>query len=185
MTDTNPMQQSTALTGNDRYTLAPHEEKYLTERWQSQRQYFSQQSRYYKRWYQSLMLTIGIAGALIPAVVTLDFAFNIWGSDLSSLIASLLGVIVSVATVFENTYNYGDNWRNFRLTLEALKREKSMYETRTGPYRDVEKAFDKFVTKTENIIAQDVKRYAFLNSEQDDQRSIDDNAGQSSTQSTG
>lgn len=183
MAETNPPAPPDAASADaDRYKLAPHEEKYLNERWQSQREYFSERARHYKRRYQGLMILIGISGALIPAVVTLDFPGDgVLGSEFSALFASFLGVVVTVATVIENTYNYGDNWRNFRLTLEALKREKAMYETRTGAYRNVEKAFDKFVTKTENIIAQDVKSYAFLNSEQDDQQGSDDNVGQSAT----
>lgn len=46
-----------------------------------------------------------------------------------------------------------DNWVSYRLTCEALKREKILFETKSGKYKDA--SFNDFVVACEKIIADE------------------------------
>ena len=56
-------------------------------------------------------------------------------------------------------YNYGDNWRNFRRTSEARKRERVLYQAGAGPYRYSKNPDIRFVERCEEIIAEETGQY--------------------------
>ena len=103
------------------------QETYLA-RWQNQRDYYSKKSAFNKRWHQSLQLFIGIIAVIVPVLLSLSTTVPEW-------IPGVLSLLVAIAAVVENVYHFGDNWRNFRQTLEGLKREKVFFDTGIEPYK--------------------------------------------------
>src|SRR5687767_1540821 len=92
------------------------EETYLQERWQKQRDYYSKQSAENKRRHQGLQLFITLGAIAVPIILNIPAVSPVFPTILSGLIAA--------AAALENVFHYGDNWRNYRQTLEALKRER-------------------------------------------------------------
>src|SRR6266699_3191190 len=119
-------------------------EHYLTGRWQQQREYYSKQSARNKQWHQNLLLFSTVGAIAVPVLLNLP--------EVSKLVPTILSVLVSVALALDNVYHYGDNWRSFRQTLEALKQERVFFETGIGPYVESQTAFPLFVEKCEEIM---------------------------------
>lgn len=128
-----------------------NQEKYLNERWQQQRDYYSKQSARNKRWHQSLLVFTAVGAIAVPILLNIP--------EVPKWVPTILSGLVAAATAIENVYHFGDNWRNFRQTLEMLKRERALFDAGVGPYKDPRVAFDRFVKTVEDLIAIETARY--------------------------
>lgn len=97
------------------------QETYLQQRWQSQRDYYSKQSVRNKRLHQGLQLFIALGAIAAPIILNIP--------EVPKLVPAFISSLVAGAVALENVYRFGDNWRNFRQTLEALKRERALFDT--------------------------------------------------------
>jgi hypothetical protein len=127
------------------------EETYLQERWQKQKDYYSKQSAENKRRHQGLQLFITLAAIAVPILLTIP--------NVSVVIPTVLSGLIAGASALENVFHYGDNWRNYRQTLEGLKREKALFEARAGTYGDPKKAFPLFVERVEALVSEETMRF--------------------------
>jgi hypothetical protein len=126
-------------------------ERYLQGRWQSQKDYYSQRSKQYKRWHQIFLLISTIGALIVP--VLLSF------SQVPKILPIIISLMVSGALAVDNIFHFGDNWLSFRQTLEALKRERVYFETQVKPYADAQTAFHLFVEKNEEIMGKEGEGY--------------------------
>ncbi len=78
----------------------------------------------------------------------------------------IVSVLVAVAAAIENVFHFGDNWRNYRQALEALKREPALFDAKVGAYADPQTAFATFVERCEGIMAQETGSYFDAHKEQ-------------------
>jgi ABC-type multidrug transport system fused ATPase/permease subunit len=127
------------------------QEKYLNERWQQQRDYYSRQSARNKRWHQGLLAFTAVGAIVVPILLNIP--------EIPKWAPTILSGLVAIATAVENVFHFGDNWRNFRQTLEALKRERALFDAGVGLYRNPETAFERFVQTVEDLIATETTRY--------------------------
>ncbi len=127
------------------------QETYMQQRWQTQRDYYSKQSARNKRWHQSLQLFIALGAIAVPIILNIP--------EIPKQIPTILSGLVAGAAALENVFRFGDNWRNFRQTLEVLKRERALFEAKAGPYRESEDAFTIFVERVESLISEETMRY--------------------------
>jgi Protein of unknown function (DUF4231) len=126
-------------------------EVYLNGRWQQQCNYYSKRAISNKRWHQNLLLFSTISALVVPVLLNIV--------EIPKWVPTLLSVLVSVALTLDNVYHFGDNWRSFRQTLEALKRERILFETKSGSYEESETAFRLFVQRCEEIMQAEGKNY--------------------------
>jgi hypothetical protein len=136
-------------------SVAPAETKreIALKRWQSQKDYYSKRVGHYKNWHLWLQLYMGI----IAVLVTILLGF----SEVPKFIPSILSGTIAAAAVIENVNRYGENWRNFRTTLEFLKREKSLFDIGADVYVDLapDDAAILFATRTEDILSAEWSGY--------------------------
>lgn len=125
-------------------SISDKAEKYLDGRWKQQREYYSKQSKKNKNRYQLLLLFSTVGALVVPVLL------NIPG--VPKLVPTILSLLVSAALAIEGVYHYGDNWRSFRQTLEALKAEQVLFESEIEPYADPQTAFPLFVERCEGIM---------------------------------
>src|SRR5437016_4640651 len=118
-------------------------EQYLNGRWQQQRDYYSKQSARNKRWHQYLLVFSTIAALIVPVLLNI--------TEISKVVPTILSVLVSIALALDNVFHFGENWRSFRQTLEALKLERIYFEAGISPYTDPQTAFPLFVQTCEEI----------------------------------
>ena len=65
--------------------------------------------------------------------------------------AMVIALLVSMSMVFR----YKEQWVNYRLTAELLKREKLMYDTKTGKYSKSDTPEQEFINGIERIISNE------------------------------
>ena len=73
------------------------------------------------------------------------------------VVIGVLGVVIAFSEGLLSLYKYQDNWLTYRNSVNALNREKVMYDTQSGIYFKLssEDAFHTFVNNVENILANE------------------------------
>ncbi|MFG0317835.1 MAG: DUF4231 domain-containing protein [Planctomycetota bacterium JB042] len=132
---------------------------------------FGGQERWYderavrnKRWTQRLGVTIVLAGAA-TAVVQLWAPPPPGEPDLpvhwSAAVTALLGALVVLAKGVERIWDLDGTWKTYRLASEAMKRERRLYLTAAGPYRDLDdaEAYRALVERLERVMDDEGSAY--------------------------
>ncbi len=128
------------------------EATYIKERLEDQRSWYSKKAVFNKRWYYFTRVIIIIIAAIIPFIIGLNINGN--SSKEMNYITGVLSLILAVLTGINTLYKFQENWINFRLTAETLKRERLLFETRKGPYKDTD-SFDVLIERIENILSSE------------------------------
>ncbi|GAB4508714.1 MAG: hypothetical protein OHK0046_01990 [Anaerolineae bacterium] len=134
---------------------------YMEHRWYSQWKYYDGRASGAKQNYQRLQLIIGVGSVAVPVLVGIQFGDDNVRVALN-IATVLISLLVAAAAAIENVMKYGDAWRSYRAATEELQREKSMYDTRSGPYRRSTNPFLLFVERCEDIMAKQNGSWAAL-----------------------
>ncbi|MFK8008007.1 MAG: DUF4231 domain-containing protein [Saprospiraceae bacterium] len=129
-------------------------ETYLKERVQDQESWMEVKSGSCKKNYQRGKLLVIILSVSIPFLVTLidiDDRFKYLIAGVGVLIAGVEGIL--------SLYNYQNSWVNYRQTLEALKREKFFFATKSSIYKK-DSSFQFFVERIETILTMENKNWS-------------------------
>jgi hypothetical protein len=134
--------------------------RFLQSRWLDQVIWMEGKTDGARRWYYTLRLTTIIGGVIIPALVSL----NIGGQAAAWMRWSVfvISLLVAISTAVEEFFRYGDRWRHYRQTVEALKSEGWQFLQLAGVYRRYKshkQAYSRFATRVEEISQQDVQAY--------------------------
>ncbi len=129
-------------------------ETYMKERVQDQEDWMERKSSSSKKSYQRGKLVVIILSVSIPFLVTLidvesNFKYVIAGVGV--LIAGVEGIL--------SLYDFQNEWINYRQTLEALKREKFFFATKSSIYKR-ESSFQFFVERIETILTMENKNWS-------------------------
>lgn len=129
-------------------------EKYLTDRYEDQRKWYSRESRRNKKMYVRIQTTVIALAAVTPALAGAGLAN---GGELAwvALLTAACSLVVAIGTSLLKTFKYQENWRNYRTTSESLKKEMFQYETRTGDYADARDPREVFVERVELLISRE------------------------------
>jgi hypothetical protein len=127
-------------------------DEYLKERVEDQIQWLSKKSGFNQRWFKQLRFVEIVLGCAIALLVSY--------ADVHALVkvtSGVLGVAVAAIGGLLSLYRFQENWIEYRVTAENLKREKFLFLTRSTPY-DGEDRFPNLVTRIETILgAENVK----------------------------
>ncbi|MDX1991131.1 MAG: DUF4231 domain-containing protein [bacterium] len=148
------------------------ERYYMEHRWYSQWSYYDKKASDAKKQYHRYQLFAVIGAGCVTALVGLSpIATNITVRNGLTVLTVLVSLLVTSATAIEAVQKFGDSWRNYRSAAEELKREKSLYDVRSGSYRKAKKPFLLFVERCEEIMAKQNGSWAALREEQQPQQS--------------
>lgn len=148
-------------------SASEQETYYMEHRWYTQWNWYDTKASQAKKEYQRLQIIIGIGSVTVPVLVSLaPIASDTNGRNALTLITVLISLLVAAAAAIENVKKYGDAWRTYRSAAEDLKREKSLYDVRSGPYRKSKRPFLLFVERCEDIMAKQNGSWAALKEEQ-------------------
>ena len=125
------------------------QEHYIDERLNDQLRYYDRTAGKAKsRYLQSRMVSV-VAGALVPVLVNLEFAYV-------DLITTILSVMVVLIVSLESVFHFREQWVNSRSTSEALRKEYFEFTAAEGLYADfvddTDAAFRLFVERVEAMI---------------------------------
>jgi hypothetical protein len=140
--------------------LSDLQKHFLRSRWLDQVLWMEGKADGARNWYYRLRLTTIIGGVIIPALVSLNFTTE---ADLVIGWSTFsLSLLVAISAAVEEFFHYGERWRHYRQTVEALKNEGWQFFQLSGPYRRYEsyaRAYRAFAARVEDINRLDVEAY--------------------------
>ena len=139
-------------------------EDYIKDRVDNQIVWYGKKSAINKKYYLWSNALIIIFAALIPFFAGLHEETAEW----AKYIIALLGVLTATFTGISALYKFQEKWMTYRITGESLKREKILFQTRTGPYSSGASSFNQFVSTTESIMNNENAVWTQIISKMDD-----------------
>ena len=122
------------------------ETEYLIKRIDDQQDWHSNKSIYCQKWYKRLTIAEAVLVLAIPIVAFIPCDTRIY--------VIFIGVITSALKFINIQCNYHELWIKYRLIAEALKKEKYLYQTGTGIYKNEKTRFNLLVQNTEQILQE-------------------------------
>lgn len=141
--------------------LTDLQKDFLRGRWLDQLLWFEKKSGYNQRRYFILRLATIVGGVIVPAVVSLNVREGRVTAGLAWATFAL-SLVVALSAALEGFFSYGERWRSFRRTSEALKTHGWQFFELAGPYAQSathSEAFPAFTAHVETMIQQDVEAF--------------------------
>ena len=129
-------------------------EDYIQQRVDDQIAWHSKKSGTNRKIYQTLTFIAIIAAACIPLLSAIAVLSENAGT-MTPLVAGSLGVLITILSGANSLFRFHENWVEYRLIVEALKRERYLFLAGVEPYKATE-AFPEFVERVEALIAKTV-----------------------------
>lgn len=134
--------------------------RFLHSRWLDQVLWMEKRANSARNWYYVLRLTTIVGGVIVPALVSLNVGGQaaIW----TRWAVFVISLLVAISAAVEEFFHYGDRWRHYRRTVEALKGEGWSFFELAGVYRRFQnhaQAHSRFATRVEEICREDVQVY--------------------------
>ena len=145
----------------DGLELTDLQKDFLRGRWLDQLLWFEKKSGYNQRRYFILRLATIVGGVIVPAVVSLNVREGRVTAGLAWATFAL-SLVVALSAALEGFFSYGERWRSFRRTSEALKTHGWQFFELAGPYAQWTthtEAFPAFTAHVETMIQQDVEAF--------------------------
>ena len=117
-----------------------------TERFESQRAYYSSRGGAAKRLHYWLKVPEVLGAILIPVLALLD---------LSAVVLGIVGAVVAALAVAQEVFQPNENWIKYRTANERLKREKALLDTGAGRYDGAADPLKLFAVRVEEIITDE------------------------------
>lgn len=137
----------------DKLPLDEIRKHFLRSFWLDQMLWMDGKAVQAQRWYYALRLTMTLGGVLLPALV---------GRPIPGWLTGVVSLLVAVSAAVEGLYRFGERWRHYRSTAEALKLEGWRYFQLSGPYQGAgtfAAAHGLFVARVSEMLEQEVRSY--------------------------
>ncbi len=144
-------------------TLNDLQKHFLRSRWLDQVLWMEGKAANARNKHYLLKIVTIVGGVLLPALVTLNNSENPVVRQYVYWSTFGISLLVSTTSSLDSFFMYGDQWRNYRRSVESLKTQGWQYFQLSGPYVSYNthsQAFNTFAAQVENIIQQDVEVYA-------------------------
>jgi hypothetical protein len=107
--------------------------------------YVAQRVDQFQGWYdakavraKATYLQFRIAAVVGAVLVPVAANSPVISSEWRTIVTTFISLVVSVVVALDSVYHFGDQWRNYRSTEQFLSREKFLFQTGEGPYKDVD-----------------------------------------------
>ena len=137
------------------------QKQFMKARWLDQLLWLEGRAQTTRNQYYFLRLLTIIGGVIVPALVSL----NINANDVQVVVGWLafgLSQVVAISAAVEEFFHYGERYRHYRNTAEAMKIEGWQFLQLSGSYRHARsyaEVYPDFAQQVENIIQRDVEGY--------------------------
>lgn len=144
-------------------------EHYVKERYTDQVNWYDRKSLWNQGWYKRLQWYLIVLSAITPILIATQEHLG----ETAKWLPLLSAALVAIFTTAMKTFNYQENWLNYRATCEALKKEKFLYEARIGDYAHVSDSESLFVERVENLISSENTVWLASHKPQEEQAEAD------------
>ena len=110
-------------------------EDYVSQRVDQFQGWYDDKAGKAKRAYLRVRTVAVIGSALVPVVANITLPGL---SAYNSVPTTIISLIVVIAVALASVNHYGDQWKNYRSTEQFLGREKFLFQTGEGPYKDLD-----------------------------------------------
>ena len=129
-----------------------NEEEYLKQRVEDQITWYSKKSTSNQKYFKIIsFIEICLSASLVLLAVFFDDSIIKYGS-------AIIGTALSILSGIMGLNKFQENWIQYRTTAEWLKKEKYLYTTKSGAYKD--KKFSCFVETVENELSKENSQWA-------------------------
>jgi hypothetical protein len=125
-------------------------QEYLENRLEDQILWYDDKAVWNQKWFKRLQVIVIAAGALVPFISGLAPGEDLWGK----VLVGSLGVVIVALTAVLGLYKFQENWIQYRITSESLKREKHIFLAGVEPYAGGD-AFNLLVERVESLISSE------------------------------
>ena len=147
----------------DKCELDDVQKHFLHSRWLDQVAWMESKASSDQRRYYLLRMATIIGGIIVPAFVSL----NVGNATTSSVIrwtVFVISLLVAISGAMEGFFRYGDRWRHYRQSVEALKTEGWQFIQQVGGYPKDQfanhaAAYSKFAGRVEDLLQREVGVY--------------------------
>jgi len=123
-------------------------DKYLTERYQNQINWYDRRALVNQRLYKSFQWIVIVCAAISPILIFASGQIMLW-------IGVTNAIIVAVLAAGLKAFKFQENWINYRTTCELLKKEYVYYCSKTKDYKNIEDPESQFIEKVEELISRE------------------------------
>ena len=146
------------------------EEEYLKERIDDQIAWYGKKSAINKTYYYWSNGLVIVFAALIPFLA----GFRTNDYDLPKYLIAAFGVLTATFTGLAALLKFQEKWTKYRITAEALRREKLLFKTATSPYNIGSASFNVFVRNMEGIMSNENVGWTQIINKKDDKPETED-----------
>jgi hypothetical protein len=129
-------------------------EKYLEERYLDQVRWYDQKSLWNQRWYIRLQWGLIILSAFTPVLVVIHLT-TLPQHYLLNWLPVITSVLVAILASSLKTFEFQENWANYRTTCETLKKEIYLCRASVGVYVGASERETLFVERVEALISRE------------------------------
>lgn len=129
------------------------EQDYMTQRVDDQINWLEGKSAFNQQRYKFSKSIVIVASVSIPFMA--GFIEDGDQATVMKFAIAFAGFIIALAEGLSSLHKFHENWIQYRGTAESLKREKIIFLTQSGIYRDNPNAFRDFVVAIEGILANE------------------------------
>jgi Protein of unknown function (DUF4231) len=135
--------------------IARSPEEYMTERVQFKINLYFKKAKQQRMRYLAVSVIVAVSAALVPVLVNIDVERKIF-----RYLATVFSLMVGVGVAMQEIFRWREHWRNYDLIDARLRNEEMLFSMSASPYnkekdKDEKERFEKFVTRVEEIIAQE------------------------------
>lgn len=125
------------------------EEEYISQRLDEQMDWYDRKSQWNQRWYKRIRQLEIVVASLIPLL-----AGNMDVVPYPEWVIGSFGALIAISGAILSLNKYHDNWLQYRITAESLKKERYLYLTHCKPYGGKD-AFRALVLRVEALLADE------------------------------
>ena len=134
----------------DALELPALQKRFMHSRWLDQLLWMEGRAAKAQRRYYILRLTAIVGGVIVPALV---------GLDRFQGLTVVISLIVAVSVAVEEFFHFGERWRHYRRTAEALKMEGWQFFQLSGGYQNFAThagGYPEFAARVEDCLGREV-----------------------------
>ena len=147
--------------------------KYLADDYAKAVEFYDQRARSSKKVYRALSIYLIVASAVLTPLIALAPDQGCWRVMTVALSATLV-----VATGMLAHLKSHENWLSYRASWDALKRERRLFETGSGPYRSCPDKALLFVERVEAVLTKEGTDFFARHASENKRDSKDDTLGE-------
>lgn len=137
-------------------------DEYVNCRYKEQIDWYSKRASSNKKWYQGFQWGVIVLSAAAPAMIASISETYQW-------ITISISIVLAIGTSVLKTFNFQENWVNYRTVSETLKKEMYFYDAGIGDYAASEDAEALFVERVESILSGENSLWATTHKQKEEE----------------